>query len=170
MSLNIWETLDDLQARMFFMNKKSDRIASLLKHQFHCSRFSDLFHNDFAHFWIFSAADQIVSIKDACCISSSYPSVEGSEEDFSTIDEMFDFLYDLVSETKDLIQEAIVISENDHELFVKCSLEDFLLKFQKVVYSSSLLYKKSLQYGKDLSSFDRDANSWYVCILDIFGE
>jgi len=160
------KALDELQARMFYMNKKSDRIANLLKHKFGCIAFSELFHNDYAHFWALKAADRIVEIKDLDGEQSEYPAVEESREDFETLQDMFSFLFSAVVETKESVQEAIEIAEQEKEVCTKVALEDFISKLQKVCYSTEFLFKKSTIYGNELYNFDAQASVWYVKIFD----
>jgi len=158
--------LDALQARMFYMNKKSDRIASLLKNKFYCVSFSEIFHNDYAHFWALKAADKIVEMKDLAGVESLYPAVEASTEDFTTLADMFEFLYGITIETKEAVQQTIEVAERFHEITIKVALEDFLVRLQKVIYSAYFLNKKSIQYDENIFLFDVQAPAWYVRIFD----
>jgi len=167
MNETLSKTLDQLQARMFFMNKKSDRIASLLKHDFRCIVFADIFHNDYAHFWALKAADKIVEIKDLTGTSSLYPAVEAGEEIFETMTDMFSFLYDITVETQEQLQEAIDLAEQLNNMFIKVALEDMIVRLQKVVYSAEALKNKAILYNENVILFDMHAPEWYVKIFDV---
>lgn len=165
MDKELAKAIDNIQARMFYMNKRSDRVASLLKNKFLCVVFADIFHNDFAHFWALRAADKLVELKDLSGVSSEYPSVEGSIEDYESIEEMFRALYDATEETKEAVFEVVDLAEKVRDIYIKCALENYLIGLQKVVHSAEVMSLKAAQYGRDVTNFDIQAQVWYIPIF-----
>lgn len=167
MDIKLSTALDNLQAQMFELNKLGDKVSNLLLHRFSCIKFYNIFHEDFAHFWAFKAADKVVEIKNLAGTSSNYPTVKGVSEEFDTLESMFSYVYDAVSSLQDNIHEVIDIAEAKKEKFVQISLEDLILKIQHVEFSIKYLYEKSIQYGSDVKSFDEHAPNWYIRIFDV---
>jgi hypothetical protein len=152
--------LDELSCRFFWMNKKIDRMKSVLTVNFVMPTFSNIVHLQLAHQYPL-VADMVGEIQENFNTTPLYLTVDGAVENYSSVEEMFVKLYDLTIETNEAIIECMDIAKSEGNINVWKELSDVLQLYSKYISNAILLKDKAKQYGSNLALMDAEAESWW---------
>lgn len=152
--------LDELSQRFFWMNKKIDRMKSVLDVSFTMPILAGLVHEKLAHMYPL-LADKVSDIQEMFNYDANYLGVEAATEYYDSVQEMMEKLYEWTLETNNLIREAanVALSEGDFNVYTR--LLDIADEYSNYVSNAILLRDKAEGYGDELMSMDKDSKKWW---------
>ena len=152
--------LDEMSCRLFWMNKKLDRMKAVLSVKFSMPTFSDFIHLELAHKYPL-LADQITDIQDMFNQEYFYLGVEGATEDYGTVLEMMEKLHEWTLETNDQLNELIGTAFANRDFNVYWMLGEFSAEYSKYVANAILLRDKARMYGDKYAEMDYESTRWW---------
>lgn len=152
--------MDEMAQRFFWMNKKIDRMKSVLNTKFAMPIFSNLVHLQLAHSYPI-LADDINDIEEMFNYDAKYLGVEGATEDYEDVSDLLGQLYDWTIETNDQLNYAIQVSLEEKDMNVYFMLQPISIEYSKYVANAILLTDKKKLYGNDLSDMDVHSKEWW---------
>ncbi len=153
--------LDRLGQRFFWMNKKLDRMKSVLNVKFAMPKLAELVHHQLAHSYPL-LADQVNDIEENFNYDVNYLGVEGANEDYEDVDALINQLYEWTLETNDFLQKVKLDARDAGNHNVYDLLTPISREYSKYVANAILLVDKKKQYGNHLYDMDAQAQDWWV--------
>ena len=152
--------LDEMSRRLFWMNKKIDRMKSIISVKFVMPILGNLIHLELAHKYPL-LADEISDIQEMFNFDANYLGVEGATEDYYNMIEVCDTLVRWTCETNDQLNELIKVSAEEGDMNVYWMLGKFSTEYSKYIENALLLQDKANQYGDNYHAFDKDSKEWW---------
>lgn len=152
--------LDELSQRLFWMNKKIDRMKSVLNVAFVMPIFSNLIHHELAHSYPL-LADVIGDMQEEFNYDANYLGIEGATEYYDSVQDMMHTLYNWTIETNEKINETIKVAMDEGDYNIYWKLGDFSSTYSKYITNAQLLQDKADAYGDDLMAMDKDSKKWW---------
>lgn len=153
--------MDQMAQRFFWMNKKIDRMKSVLNTKFAMPIFSNLVHLQLAHNYPL-LADSINDIEEMFNYDAEYLEVESAIENYEDVDTLVGQLYDWTIETNEQLNNLITISHNNGDFNVYNLLINVSNEYSKYVANSILIVDKKNSYGDKLSAMDVQSKEWWM--------
>lgn len=153
--------MDEMAQRFFWMNKKLDRMKSVLNTRFAMPLLSNKLHLEVAHSYPL-LADVVNDIEEMFNYDANYLEVEGATETYEDVDTMIGQLYEWTLETNDQLNELMGIAKENGDYNVYNQLIELSNKYSKYVANSILLVDKKQQYGERLYAMDAQVDKWWV--------
>lgn len=154
------KALDEMSQRFFWMNKKIDRMKSVLDVDFTMPILSELIHHDLAHMYPL-LADEVNDIQEQFNYDANYLGVEGATEDYESVIEMMEKLHTWTLETNSQLNETIRIAMEEGDMNVYWKLSPISIEYSKYISNSILLKDKAMGYGTNLMAMDKDSKVWW---------
>ena len=158
------EALDILYGQFFNLNSLLDNAVSYMLNNWAMVQASEIVHHKLAHL-LPVMADDISAIKDDYDERSIRPEVPRHDETYSTLKEMFDYIYGEFEATYHMIVLTNKIALEEGDINVHAGLMDFMRKFNKVIGQIITLKNKAYQ-GLDFDTFDFRIKDWGIVGLD----
>lgn len=152
--------LDKMSQRFFWMNKKLDRIKSVLDVDFTMPVLSGLIHENLAHKYPL-LADEINDIQEKFNYSANYLGVEGATEEYSTVLEMMEKLHTWTVETNEQLNQTIEVAKRNGDWNVFWKLSPISIQYSDYISNAILLKDKAMGYGNNLMAMDKDSPVWW---------
>ena len=153
--------MDEMAQRFFWMNKKIDRMKSVLNTKFAMPIFSNLVHLQLAHSYPI-LADDINDIEEMFNYDAEYLQVEGATEDYEDVDTLVGQLYDWTIDTNEQLNNLITLSHNNGDFNAYNLLLEVSKKYSKYVANAILIVDKKSIYGDKLYDMDVQSKEWWV--------
>lgn len=154
------KALDEMSQRFFWMNKKIDRMKSLLDVKYTMPILSELVHHDLAHMYPL-LADEINDIQEQFNYDANYLGVEGATEDYDSVIEMMETLHRWTIETNDQLNRLMETAKEVGDWNVYWKLTPVSVEYSKYISNSILLKDKAMGYGDNLMAMDKDSKVWW---------
>jgi len=156
------EQLTLIVGQCYKLNRIMDRIVSIMDVTFSCVNSSPILHLQWSHKWPL-LADFFYDIQSSFNVLTDYPSTPSDSSTYSTLLDIFQKVLDEVLELNDLITGCVVICQEELDINVKASLENFLAtRYIKYIQQAIILRDKAKLYGDDVLGFDRDIKKFFI--------
>lgn len=154
------KALDEMSQRFFWMNKKLDRMKSVLDVDFTMPILSGLVHENLAHEYPL-IADEVNDIQEQFNYSANYLGVEGATEDYNSVIEMMEQLHTWTIETNNMLNNTMKVAFDEGDMNVYWKLVPISVEYSKYISNSILLKDKAMGYGNNLMAMDKDSRAWW---------
>lgn len=158
---NTLSYMDEMSRRFFWMNKKIDRMKSILNTKFCMPIFANLIHQELAHSYPI-LADDINDIQEQFNYDANYFSVEGATEDYSSVVEIAQKIYEYTIETNQQLNNLIKVSIDEGDYNVYHLLIPISRNYSRYVANAILILDKAKQYNGNNHAMDKDSREWWV--------
>lgn len=158
------DALDILYGQFFNLNSLLDNAVSYMLNEWAMVQASEIVHLRLAHVQPI-LADKISEIKDDYDERSIRPEVPKHNETYSSLKEMFDYIYDEFAATYRMIVLTNKIALEDGDINVHAGLMGFMRIFNKVIGQIITLKNKADQ-NIDFNTFDFMIKDWKIVGLD----
>lgn len=152
--------LDEMSRRFFWMNKKLDRMKSVMTVNMVMPTLANFMHLELSHKYPL-LADEVNDIQEMFNYDANYLGVEGATEDYSSMVELSQVLLKWTEETNNQLNELIKISFEEGDFNVYWLLGKLSTEYSKYVENAILINDKSVQYGDDIKALDHDSEVWW---------
>lgn len=155
------DAVEQLIGQAFFMNRKIDRMVSVLGVKFAYNNTSNLIHHNIAH------AFPIISdtLGEKCLerynIPVYYPATPDGKEDYQSVSEIIHRLEELLLEYQTMLMGACKVAVDNNDIHVYVDLLDILEDYNKFPEQGILLADKIDLYG-DNPNFDVHAKDFWI--------
>lgn len=158
------EALDILYGQFFNLNSLLDNAVSYMLNEWSMVQASEIVHLRLAHAQPI-LADKISEIKDDYDERSTRPEVSKHDETYSSLKEMFDYIYLEFEATYRMIVLTNKIALEEGDINVHAGLMEFMRKFNKVIGQIITLKNKADQ-NLDFNTFDFMIKDWGIVGLE----
>lgn len=158
------DALDILYGQFFNLNSLLDNAVSYMLNEWAMVQASEIVHLRLAHATPL-LADKISEIKDDYDERSIRPEVPKHDEKYSSLKEMFDYIYDEFEATYHMIVLTNKVALEEGDINVHAGLMSFMRTFNKVIGQIITLKNKADQ-GLDFDTFDFRIKDWGIVGLD----
>lgn len=158
------EALDILYGQFFNLNSLLDNAVSFMLNEWAMVQASEIIHLRLAHL-MGVMADFVSEIKDDYDERSIRFEVPKHDETYSSLKEMFDYIYSEFEATYRMIVLTNKIAIEEGDINVHAGLMDFMRKFNKVIGQIITLKNKADQ-GLDFDTFDFRIKDWKIVGLE----
>lgn len=158
------EALDILYGQFFNLNSLLDNAVSFMLNEWAMVQASEIIHLRLAHATPL-LADRISEIKDDYDERSIRPEVPEHREQYGSLKDMFDTIYDEFEATYHMIVLTNKIALEEGDINVHAGLMSFMRTFNKVIGQIITLKNKADQ-GLDFDTFDFRIKDWGIVGLD----
>lgn len=153
--------LDELAQRFFWMNKKLDRMKSVLNTKFAMPLLANRIHLELAHSYPL-LADKINDIEEMFNYDAEYYSVEGACENYESVDEIIGQLYEWTLETNDILCDTARFVKEQGDFNVYKLMSPIINEYSKYIANAMLLVDKKDLYRDKLYAMDDNCEEWWV--------
>lgn len=154
------EALDILYGQFFNLNSLLDNAVSFMLNEWAMVQASEIVHLRLAHATPL-LADRISEIKDDYDERSIRPEVPEHREQYGSLKDMFDTIYDEFEATYKMIVLTNKIALEEGDINVHAGLMEFMRTFNKVIGQIITLKNKADQ-GLDFDTFDFRIKDWGI--------
>lgn len=154
------EALDILYGQFFNLNSLLDNAVSFMLNEWAMVQASEIIHLRLAHATPL-LADRISEIKDDYDERSIRPEVPEHREQYGSLKDMFDTIYDEFEATYKMIVLTNKIALEEGDINVHAGLMEFMRTFNKVIGQIITLKNKADQ-GLDFDTFDFRIKDWGI--------
>ena len=158
------EALDILYGQFFNLNSLLDNAVSFMLNEWAMVQASEIVHLRLAHATPL-LADRISEIKDDYDERSIRPEVPEHREQYGSLKDMFDTIYDEFEATYHMIVLTNKIALEEGDINVHAGLMEFMRAFNKVIGQIITLKNKADQ-GLDFDTFDFRIKDWGIVGLE----
>lgn len=158
------EALDILYGQFFNLNSLLDNAVSFMLNEWAMVQASEIIHLRLAHATPL-LADRISEIKDDYDERSIRPEVPEHREQYGSLKDMFDTIYDEFEATYHMIVLTNKIALEEGDINVHAGLMSFMRTFNKVIGQIITLKNKADQ-GLDFDTFDFRIKDWGIVGLE----
>lgn len=158
------DALDILYGQFFNLNSLLDNAVSFMLNDWAMVQASDICHHRLAHAMPV-IADFVSEIKDNYDERSIRPEVPKHDETYSSLKEMFDYIYDEFEATYHMITLTNKIALEEGDINVHADLMGIMRTFNKIVGQIITLKNKADQ-GLDFDTFDFRIKDWGIVGLE----
>lgn len=158
------EALNILYGQFFNLNSLLDNAVSYMLNEWAMVQASEIVHHKLAHLMPLMS-DEISTIKDDYDERSIRPEVPKHDETYSSLREMFDYIYSEFEATYRMIVLTNKIALEEGDINVHAGLMEFMRKFNKVIGQIITLKNKADQ-NLDFNTFDFMIKDWSIIGLD----
>lgn len=155
------DAVEQLIGRAFFMNRKIDRMVSVLGVKFAYNNTSSLIHLNIAHFFPLVADTLGEKCLERYNIPVYYPATPDGKEDYQSVSEIIHRLEELLLEYQTMLMGACKVAMDNNDIHVYADLLDVLKEFNMYVEQGILLTDKIDSYG-NVQAFDHDINKFWI--------
>ena len=153
--------MEEVATRFFWMNKKLDRMKSVLNTKFAMPNLANRIHLELAHSYPL-LADEILDIEEMFNYDPMYDAVDGAFEDYESVDALIGQLYEWTLETNAMFHDMKGHAFNVGDFNVYDQLIPISNEYSKYVANAILLVDKKQLYGNDLHAMDDNVEEWRV--------
>lgn len=154
------EALDILYGQFFNLNSLLDNAVSFMLNEWAMVQASEIVHLRLVHATPL-LADRISEIKDDYDERSIRPEVPEHREQYGSLKDMFDTIYDEFEATYKMIVLTNKIALEEGDINVHARLMEFMRTFNKVIGQIITLKNKADQ-GLDFDTFDFRIKDWGI--------
>ena len=157
------EALMEIIAQCFYVNRKLDRLVSVLGVKLVCNRLSGLIHEGIAHYFP-KLSDQLGELcLERYNIPVEYGATPDGKEDYAGVVEAMQALEDYVVEFHTMFIGVNKIAFENNDLHVFADLQDLMEDLNEVVEQCMLLNDKAKLYGNDRAmQMDKAAYDFWI--------
>lgn len=152
--------MDMMAQRFFWMNKKLDRIKSVMNTKFAMPLLANKIHLELAHTYPI-LADKINDIEEMFNFDAEYYGVEGATEQYESVEQMIGQIYEWTLETNDILTELAMVAKNNGDFVVYKLLSPVIVEYARYVENAILLVDKKELYGENLHDMDDNCEKWW---------
>lgn len=157
---DVKKRLDEMAQRFFWMNKKLDRIKSVMNTKFAMPLLSNKIHIDLAHSYPI-LADKINDIEEMFNFDAMYYGVDGALEQYESVDQMIGQIYEWTLETNDMLCATAIYAKEHGDFVVYKLMSPLIVEYAKYVENAILLVDKKELYGENLHDMDDNCEKWW---------
>lgn len=155
------DAVEQLIGQAFFMNRKIDRMVSVLGVKFAFNQTAKLAHGGLAHYFP-ALSDQIAErCLERYNIPVYYPATPEGKEDYQSPSEIIHRLEELLLEYQTMLMGACKIAFENNDIHVYADLLDILKSYNVYPEQGILLADKIDAYG-DVQAFDHDIEKFWI--------
>lgn len=156
------DSIYELIKQCFVMNRKLDRMVSVMGVNFACNHSANKCHLGIAHYYP-NLSDQI---GERCLerynIDIKYGETPSGKEDYLSVEDIIQTMEDKVVEFQNMYMGAMKVAFENNDLQVYSDLSDLLVDYNKIVEQVILLNDKIKTYGSNVMGFDHDIDTFWV--------
>ena len=156
------DSIYELIKQCFVMNRKLDRMVSVMGVNFACNYSANKCHLGIAHYYP-NLSDQI---GERCLerynIDIKYGETPSGKEDYLSVADIIQTMEDKVVEFQNMYMGAMKVAFENNDLQVYSDLSDLLVDYNKIVEQVILLNDKIKAYGSNVMGFDHDIDTFWV--------
>ena len=156
------DSIYGLIKQCFVMNRKLDRMVSVMGVNFACNYSANKCHLGIAHYYP-NLSDQI---GERCLerynIDIKYGETPSGKEDYLSVADIIQTMEDKVVEFQNMYMGAMKVAFENNDLQVYSDLSDLLVDYNKIVEQVILLNDKIKAYGSNVMGFDHDIDTFWV--------
>lgn len=147
------DAVEQLIGQAFFMNRKIDRMVSVLGTKFAYNNTAELIHLQLAHAFPILADEFAEKCLERYNIPVYYPATPEGKEDYQSVSEIIHKLEELLLDYQTLLMGACKVAFDNNDIHVYADLLDILEDYNKFPEQGILLADKIDLYG-DNPSYD----------------
>ena len=161
-SKNTQNALIGMIGEAFTLNRKVDRMVSILGTEFACNQAADLIHHGIAHVF-----PKWADVLGAVCLERYnipvyYPATPDGGQNYNSV---FDIIKDLEKVNLDfqsMMMGCVKIAFDNKDIHICANLLDLLKEVNKVVGQTILLSDKIDLYKDNIKAFDHDIKDFWI--------
>lgn len=154
------KAMDEMSKRFFWMNKKIDRMKSVMTVKFVMPQLAEFIHLELSHKYPL-LADEVNDVQEMFNYDANYLGVEGATEDYSSIIEMMNVLCKWTEETNTMINELISIAQEEKDFNVYWKIGHLSVKYSDYVANAILLRDMAMLYDGNDHAMSHDSEEWW---------
>ena len=156
------DSIYELIKQCFVMNRKLDRMVSVMGVNFACNHSAEKYLLGIAHFY-----PQFSDFLGERClerynIDVQYGETPSGKEDYLSVEDIIQTMEDKVIEFQNMYMGAMKVAFDNNDLQVYSDLSDLLVDYNKIVEQVILLNDKIKAYGSNVMAFDHDIDTFWV--------
>ena len=155
------DAVEQLIGQAFFMNRKIDRMVSVLGVKFAFNQTSSLIHLNIAHYFPLVADVLGEKCLERYNIPVYYPATPEGNEDYQLPSEIIHRLEELLLEYQTMLMGACKVAMDNNDIHVYADLLEVLKEFNMYVEQGILLVDKIDAYG-NVKAFDHDIDKFWI--------
>ena len=156
------DSIYELIKQCFVMNRKLDRMVSVMGVNFACNYSANKCHLGISHYYP-NLSDQI---GERCLerynIDIKYGETPSGKEDYLSVADIIQTMEDKVVEFQNMYMGAMKVAFDNNDLQVYSDLSDLLVDYNKIVEQVILLNDKIKAYGSNVMGFDHDIDTFWI--------
>lgn len=147
------DAVEQLIGQAFFMNRKIDRMVSVLGTKFAYNNTAELLHGGMAHMFPKLSDELGQKCLERYNIPVYYPTTPEGREDYQSVSDIIHRLEELLLEYQTMLMGACKVAMDNNDIHVYADLIEILKKYNKYPEQGILLADKIDLYG-DNPSYD----------------
>lgn len=155
------DAVEQLIGQAFFMNRKIDRMVSVLGVKFVFNQTANLIHLNIAHYFPLVADVLGEKCLERYNIPVYYPATPDGKEDYQTPSEIIHRLEELLLEYQTMLMGACKVAMDNNDIHVYADLLEVLREYNKFPEQGILLADKIDAYG-DVQAYDHDVKKFWI--------
>ena len=161
-SKNTQNALIEMIGEAFTLNRKVDRMVSVLGTKFACNQAADLIHYNIAHIYPVWADVLGSECLERYNIPVYYPSTPSGGQDYNSVMDIVKDLEKVNLDFQSMLMGCIKIAFDNKDIHIYADLLGLLTEVNKIVGQTILLSDKIDLYKDNITAFDHDIKDFWI--------